>query len=140
MPLATATVVPAIGARELERQATVLTMTLNELERHRFEKPVKAYIAGRRPPPHIRSELDIGYRFKGQSVEIFEVRPAWRQPGQTIEHSVAKATYVKSRKIWNIFWQRADLKWHRYEPNPSVSTIEDFLAVVDRDQYGCFFG
>jgi len=25
----------------------------------------------------------------------------------------------------------ADLKWHRYEPNSEVKTLEEFLAVVD---------
>ena len=37
-------------------------------------------------------------------------------------------------------WMRADLKWHRYEPCPTVPTIEDFIAAIDEDSYGCFFG
>jgi hypothetical protein len=32
----------------------------------------------------------------GQSVEIFEVRPAWNDPDQIVEHAVAKTTYVKT--------------------------------------------
>jgi hypothetical protein len=32
------------------------------------------------------------------------------------------------------------MKWHRYEPDPEVKKIEDFLAVVERDEYGCFYG
>ncbi|MGH8716972.1 MAG: DUF3024 domain-containing protein [Burkholderiales bacterium] len=31
-------------------------------------------------------------------------------------HPVAKATYVKAQDVWKVFWQRADLKWHRYDP------------------------
>ncbi|HLF86213.1 MAG TPA: DUF3024 domain-containing protein [Nitrospiria bacterium] len=52
----------------------------------------------------------------------------------------AKATYVKTQRIWRIYWQRAHLKWHCYEPNPEVGTIEDFIALVDNDEYACFFG
>jgi len=37
-------------------------------------------------------------------------------------------------------WQRADLKWHKYGPAPEVSTVQAFLALVDEDKYGCFFG
>ena len=115
-------------------------MAFSEFERHRFEKPVKAYIEAKRPPPHIRPELDLGYRIVGQSVEVFEVRPAFRHPHEKIEHSVARTTYVKSKGIWKIYWLRADLKWHRYEPRATVATIEDFIAVIDEDPFGCFFG
>lgn len=115
-------------------------MALSEHERHRFEKPVRAFIESRRPPPNIRPELDLGYRFAGQSVEIFEIRPAFQQPDKIIEISVAKATFVRYRQIWKVYWMRADLKWHRYEPQATVPSIEDFLAVIGEDQYGCFFG
>jgi hypothetical protein len=115
-------------------------MALSEHERFRFEKPVKTFIEARRPPPHIRPELDLGYRFVNQSVEIFEIRPAYLRPGELMESAVAKATYVKSKNIWKIYWMRADLRWHQYEPLATVPKIEDFIAEVDRDPYACFFG
>lgn len=43
---------------------------------------------------------------------------------------MAKATYVKKSGIWKVFWMRADLKWHRYEPVPEVSTLDEFLRIV----------
>ena len=115
-------------------------MALNDIERARFEKSVRSYIERRRPPPHIRPQLDLSYRVENQSVVIFEVRPDWKDPQRKIEHNVAKATYIKSRQIWRVYWQRADLKWHSYEPNATVSTIDDFLAVVEADEFGCFYG
>jgi hypothetical protein len=115
-------------------------MALTELERKRFEKAVSKFIEARRPPPHVRPKLDLSYRLEGQTVEILEVRPDYRDPSETMENSVAKATYVKRAGEWRIYWQRADLKWHRYEPYPTASSIEEFLAVVDEDAYCCFFG
>lgn len=116
-------------------------MVLSEFEIKKAEKEVSAFVEKRRPHPSIRNELDIGYRIKGQSVEIFEVRPLWRgKPGETVEHPVAKATYVKTQKIWKVYWQRADLKWYGYEPNPAVDSLQEFLGIVDRDEYACFFG
>jgi len=56
------------------------------------------------------------------------------------EHSIAKATYNNSKRNWKVFWQRADLNWHSYFPNPEVASIEDFLAIVQKDEHGCFFG
>ena len=115
-------------------------MALSEFEIKKIEKEVQVFMDRRRPPPHIREELDLWFRIKGQSVEIFEIRPLWRQPGEKIEIAVAKATYVKSQKIWKLYWQRADLKWHRYDPDPEVDTLQEFLGIVDRDEYACFFG
>jgi hypothetical protein len=115
-------------------------MAFSEFEIKKCEKAVKAFIAKHRPPAHIRKELDFSYRIENQSVEIFEVRPRWDNPTQIIEHSIAKATYVKTKGIWKIYWQRADLKWHHYSPHPEAKTIEDFLAVVEADENACFFG
>lgn len=115
-------------------------MALSEFETKRIEKQVRAFVEKRRPPPHIRPELDLRFRLKGQSVEIFEVRPRWQHPEEKIENPVAKATYVKSQRIWKVYWQRADARWHGYEPNPQVETLEDFLAIVDHDEHACFFG
>jgi len=115
-------------------------MAFSELERKRYEKAVSRFIEPRRPSPDIRQELDLGFRLEAQSVEIFEVRPDWRDPSERMENPVAKATYVKRAAEWRIYWQRADLKWHRYDPHPTASTIEEFLEVVDEDAYCCFFG
>jgi len=113
---------------------------LSEFEAKRVEKVVGAFIAKRRPLPHVRKEVDLGFRVKGQSVEIFEVRPVWGGNGETQELSVAKATYVKTQQVWKLYWQRQDLKWHGYEPLPEVRTIEEVVAEVDADPYGCFWG
>lgn len=115
-------------------------MAFNDIERKRIEKMVDAFIEMRRPPPHIRPELDLGYRLRDQSVEIFEIRPAWRSPGETMEQPVAKATFVRTRQAWKVYWMRADLKWHGYPPAPEVSLLEKFLALVEKDEYSCFFG
>ena len=115
-------------------------MALSELERKRIERTVAAFIEKRRPPPHIRPQLDLSFRLSGQSVEIFEIRPRWREPTEKVEQGVAKATLVKSNGEWKVFWLRADLKWHRYDPAPQVRSLEDFLSLVEKDEYSCFFG
>ncbi len=116
-------------------------MALNDIETARLKKVVGAFIDQRRPPPHIRAKLDLGFRICGQSVEVFEIRPVWRgPPGAKHEGAVAKATYVRTRNRWRVFWQRRDLRWHRYDPRPEVASIEDFVALVHEDAHACFFG
>lgn len=116
-------------------------MAFSEFEAKRLEKVVGSFVQAHRPAPHIRPQLDLGFRIAGQSVEIFEIRPRWRgPPGETREHAVAKATYVKAQHCWKIYWQRADLKWHSYPEAPRVRSIERFLSLVAEDSNACFFG
>jgi hypothetical protein len=115
-------------------------MAISEFEIKRYEKIVGQYIEKRRPAPHVRNQVDLAFRIEGQSVIIYELRELWNQPDKKIESPISKATYVKNTKTWKIYWQRADLKWHRYEPTPEVKTIEEFLAVVEEDEYACFWG
>jgi len=115
-------------------------MALSEFEEKKIRKLVGDYVQRNRPPAYLRNEMDLSYRLSGQSVEIFEIRSLWNDKTTKIEEAVAKATYVKSQNIWKIYWQRADLKWHRYDPDPEVKSLEDFLMVVENDEYACFYG
>ena len=116
-------------------------MAFSEFETKRLEKLVGAFVGKRRPPPHVRPKLDLAFRIAQQSVELFEVRPKWRgEPGETMEHAVAEAAYVRARDCWKVYRKRADLKWHGYPPEPQVSSIERSLAIVGADKHGCFFG
>jgi hypothetical protein len=114
-------------------------MTLSEFENKRFEQPLKNYCANKYPA-HIRNELHLDYRIKDQSIILFTVRPQWNNPSETVESMIAKATYVKNKKIWKLYWQRADMKWHGYEPEPEVRSVEEFLEIVEADKYACFYG
>ena len=106
----------------------------------RAERALEVLMQKRRPPPPLRSRLDLRYRISGQNVEIYEVRPTWRgAPGSWTETPCAKATFVRSQGVWRVFWMRRDLKWHGYDP-AQVKSVEDFVGLVIEDAYGCFFG
>jgi hypothetical protein len=113
---------------------------LSEFEMKRCEKLVAEFVQQRRPPPHLRAKVDLAFRVSGQSIEIFELRPHWMNKGITLESPIAKATYNKRKFKWKVFWQRADMKWHSYQPSPEVVSIEEFLDVVRKDDHCCFFG
>ena len=115
-------------------------MAFSELELKRCEKLVAEFVQKRRPPPHIRAQIDLAFRINGQSIEIFHIRPHWQDKNRMIEEAVAKATYNRSKLNWKVFWQRADLEWHGYQPRPEVASVEEFLDVVQKDDHSCFFG
>jgi Protein of unknown function (DUF3024) len=115
-------------------------VALTELETKRCERDLARFLERRRPPVHIRPQLDLGYRINGQSVEILEIRPDWRDRSVVRERPVAKATFVRTINAWRVYWMRGDLKWHGYEPSAEVRSLAEFLTVVDEDNCCCFFG
>jgi hypothetical protein len=98
------------------------------------------YIAKIRPEPEIRNKLDLNYEIKDQSVILNEIRPSWNNPKEIMTIAYAKATFVKNKNVWKIFWKRTDNKWHTYMPQPEVGELKDFLKLVDEDKYFCFNG
>lgn len=116
-------------------------MPFTESELNRIDRAASVFMAKHRPPPEIRNELDLDWRIAGQSIEVFEVRPRFRgAPGEILQEPVAKATFVRTRGIWRVFWMMSDMKWHGYQPMPEVMFVEEFFRLVAEDEYACFFG
>jgi len=66
----------------------------------------------RRPPLHLRDKIREGQRLDGFNIELFFVRPSFFSPEQIIEEDISRIQWVSARKIWKLYWKRADLKWH----------------------------
>jgi len=115
-------------------------MSLDILQSVEIIETMENYLERVRPRVEIRDQLDISYKIENQSIIIFEVRPRWDNQAVKHESPIAKTTYVHAKKFWKIFWMRADLRWHGYEPKPHVKTLEKFLEIVTEDKYGCFWG
>ena len=94
----------------------------------------------RRPPLHLRHKVREGQRFIGHSIELFIVRPAFQNPGEPIESSIAKVQHMPRLQVWRLFWKRADGRWHRFEPCPETDSLAQALRVIDEDAHACFFG
>lgn len=115
-------------------------MSLDILNTAEVIEVLENYFDKIRPPEKLRDELDIAYKIDNQSVIIYEIRPLFNNPDIKIEADIAKATWVKAKGYWKIFWERADLKWHACSPHPIAKTIREFVEVVEVDKYGCFWG
>ncbi len=115
-------------------------MAFSEKEIQDIERVMDGFIAERRPPEQVRAQVDLCYRISNQSVEIFELRANLSNPSEKYEESIAKATFVKTKNVWKVYWQRQDLKWHSYAPFPETPSLKEFTQVVAEDNHFCFFG
>lgn len=115
-------------------------MAIDPIKKAEIIIVMEAYLSKVRPPEDIRPKLDIGYRIDNQSVFIFEIRPRWDNPSEIRTYDYAKATFVKKKNIWKIYWMRQNLEWYLFEPLPAVRNLQEFLKIVDEDKYHCFKG
>lgn len=116
-----------------------MAFTKEEVANH-LETLEKEFWSKRRPPVEIRNEIREGQVFEEQSIVLFFERSAFQRPGEFIEESIAKITYVRTRDVWELYWERADMKFHRYEPCPETGSLSEALAVIHEDAHCCFFG
>jgi hypothetical protein len=105
---------------------------------HRFDRG--AFLVASAAALHLREKIREGQRLDGLNIELFFARPSFFRPGEIIEEDIARIQWVRARKIWKLYWKRADLKWHRYDPHPEAATLAEALRVIDEDACCCFFG
>jgi hypothetical protein len=114
-------------------------MALSEIERARISKRLGAYCEAH-VPMHVRNQVRMGFRISGHDVILFEERPAFHAPREWREFPVAKFTYVGTRKVWRLFCQHRDLRWHQYQRLPAAGDFEILLREVDKDPTAIFWG
>lgn len=104
------------------------------------EAQIIRLVEAMRPPADIRPQLDIGYVYEKQTLILQEIRPRWDEPNEIMRNPFAKARYIKSKQVWNIYWLRASGKWDAYQPHPQANSLDEFFRIIDEDAYGCFKG
>lgn len=89
---------------------------------------------------HIIEVLESFLEKRRPPEELRKIRPSYFDLEKMTEYEIAKATYVKSKDLWKVFWKRANMKWLSYAPCPTVKKIEEFVNLVGEDKINCFWG
>lgn len=113
-------------------------MAFSAEELKEVQEKIDIFLDRIRPRKEIQKELDYDCRIKGQSIILYEIDPVWNRSLRQIE--IAKATYVKSSRIWKIYWMRGNGKWEPYFLDMEVTNLESFFDIVREDESGAFFG
>jgi hypothetical protein len=114
-------------------------VAFSELELKRIDRLVGG-LCRRRTACGRAEQLQLLYEISPESVVLFEERPDWRDSAKRLRSPVARLQYAHVTGLWTLYWQRADLAWHRYQPSPPSVDLAALVAVVERDEYGAFFG
>jgi len=114
-------------------------VAFDELELKRIERTVGELCRTCSPPGHA-DELRTVYEVEGHSVTMYEERPPWDGVGEWTRRGIARFRFYRSRREWQLYWMRQDLRWHLYDPDEMPADLDSLVAVVEADKFGAFFG
>lgn len=109
---------------------------LDAFTKKRIEKILSEYVE-QRIPKHIRNQLRLNYKFRGNNVTLFEERPAFMSD-QWVQIDIAQFR-LEERK-WKVYWRDSKEKWHFVDDIIPDEDFEKQLKIVDEDQGGLFWG
>jgi glutamate synthase domain-containing protein 1 len=116
------------------------TMPIDSLQTLDIIEVMENFLEKRRPPEHLRTQVDLSYKIEDESVVVFELRPSWDRPDEVREKPIAKATFIKEKGSWKIFSVSANQRWEIYKSVPTVNDLREFAKLVDADKDGIFWG
>jgi hypothetical protein len=93
-----------------------------------------------RIPEHVRDKVRLSYRFRGNSVTMYEERIAFVGRGGWVEIVVAQFRFDPEQRTWTLYCADRNSRWHKYldlEPNDDFELL---LQEVHEDPTGIFWG
>lgn len=112
-------------------------MALPELTQKQVQKTLSAYCENR-IPVHVRDKVRLNFKFSGNSVTLFEERPAFQKPEIWVQTMIAQFRFEIQTNKWALYCADRNSKWHLYDVKPS--NLNDLLKEVDKDPTGIFWG
>ncbi len=116
-----------------------MSVALSEFEQKRIEKLLSAYCDGK-VPPHLRDQIRIEFRIRGNEASLFESRPHFRGTGEWFSVKIARFRKDPQTETWQLHWADRNSRWRSYEPLPYHRDMEELLDEVKRDATGVFWG
>jgi hypothetical protein len=104
------------------------------------EKKINAFCV-KRVPEHVRDKIELSFKFRGDSVTIFENRAPWREGiKEWSSLTVAQMRYDEKTGKWTLYCADRNDKWHEYYDIDSTKDIDKLLREIDEDPTGIFWG
>ena len=93
-----------------------------------------------RVSPQAQDRLRLGYRFRGQTVTLYEERPVFSDQDRWIDISVAQFRYDPNSRKWSLHWADRNSRWHIYPDARPTANLDHLLDEIAADPTGIFWG
>ena len=114
-------------------------MALPDLVKYSADRKLRAFCE-RRVPLHVRDQIKLVCKFRGNSVTLIETRPYFKDPSVWIEHPVAQFRFNLDETLWRLYCRDRNARWHFYELALPSASLDPLIAEVDRDPTCIFWG
>ena len=114
-------------------------MALSQLTRRLVASKLATYCE-QRCPPHLHDQVRLGYKIRGNSVTLYEARPAYHAPETWIDIVVAQFRLDPATQTWSLYCADRNSRWHRYTYLKPQESFEVLLEEVEADPTGIFWG
>jgi hypothetical protein len=112
-------------------------LVLPELTKKQVERILTKYCS-ERLSAYLHDEISLGFKFRGNSVTLYEERPAFARPGMWAE--IAQFRFKPRTKEWILYYTDRNSKWHEYEFTEPSRNFEILLKEVHEDPTCIFWG
>ena len=114
-------------------------MAFSKFERRDIETLLGSYCE-RRVPPHVRDEVGLEFRIRGEAVTLVERRAPYKGRGEWTERVVAQFRRDQDSGHWVLYCADRNSRWHRYEGVRANKKLAPLVSEVDRDPTAIFWG
>jgi hypothetical protein len=114
-------------------------LALSELTKKQVERILTKYCS-ERLSVYLHDNLRLGFKFRGDSVTLYEERPAFAKPEVPVEIVVAQFRFKPQTKEWTLYWADRNSQWHEYDLIEPSRNFETLLKEVHEDSTGIFWG
>ena len=114
-------------------------MALPKEVRNKLTETLSAYCAIR-CPAKFKDKVRLGFRIRGNSVTLFEERPAFRVPGVWVDIVVAQFRFEPKSKLWTLYCADRNSRWLEYWDFEPSKDIRVLIAEVEADPTRIFWG
>lgn len=93
-------------------------------------------------PEHARHQVRIECEVDQRDLTIVELHAPWAPEvgDQWMRTPVARLRYLRSRRVWRLYWADRNDRWRAYPELPFAPDVVDLLAEVDEDPTALFWG
>lgn len=114
-------------------------MPLPDIQKKQIEQKVGAFCESR-VPQHVRHQVRLSYKCRGNSVIIIENRISYLDENEWIEIPVAQLRFNTSNLNWTLYCLDRNRRWHEYLDCTPTKNLDLLLQEIDEDPTGIFWG
>ncbi|MGH3992837.1 MAG: DUF3024 domain-containing protein [Pseudonocardiaceae bacterium] len=95
-----------------------------------------------RVPQRARHQVRVDCDVAPRHLTIVECRAPWQADDgpEWTRFPIARLRYVKTSKMWELYWRDRNLHFHVYDRIGPAASVEELLVEIDRDPTGIFWG